>query len=118
MIPVVHPDYGIKGIPKKPFLIEGILEIPLIPTYGFPIGGGYFRICPYWLTKVLIKKNKNLVFYIHPWELDPELPRYELPIIKKYRHYTGLVNAEKKFRKLLKYFKFYKMEEILKNFHR
>jgi polysaccharide deacetylase family protein (PEP-CTERM system associated) len=106
MVPIKHPDYGIKGIPKKPFRIKGILEIPLSTTYGLPVGGGYFRAYPYWLTKHLLKQNKHAVFYIHPWEFDPKMPRYNLPLTKRFRHYIGLNSTEKKFRRLLKDFRF------------
>ena len=115
MVPVSHPDYGIKGIPKKPFEIKGILEIPMTTTYGLPVGGGYFRVYPYWLTKLLLRKNKNAVFYIHPWELDPGIPRYKLPLQKRFRHYIGLKKTGKKFKKLLRDFSFTKMDERLSN---
>ena len=113
MVPVKHPDYGIRGIPKKPFNIRGIKEIPLTTTYGLPVGGGYFRVYPYWLTKHLIRKNKNSIFYIHPWEFDPEMPRYKLPLQKRFRHYVNLHKTEKKFKKLLKHFKFNKKDKKL-----
>jgi len=111
MFPVKHPDYGIKEIPKRPFKIKGIWEIPLSTTYGLPIGGGYFRTYPYWLTKLLIKKNKNTVFYIHPWEFDPQQPKYKLPLIKRFRHYNGLKRTGKKFKKLLRDFEFDSIKE-------
>ncbi len=37
------------------------------------MGGGYFRVYPYWLTKHLVDRRldkKNSVFYMHPYELD------------------------------------------------
>ena len=114
MMPVKHPDYGIKGIPDKPFMIREILELPLPVTYGLPIGGGYFRAYPYFLTKHLLKQHKNPVFYIHPWELDPGMPRYNLPLIKRFRHYNGLKTTEMKFKRLLRDFKFMRMDESLK----
>lgn len=113
MVPIKHPDYGIKGVPSKPFKIKGILEIPLPTTYGLPVGGGYFRTYPYFLTKHLLKKNKNSVFYIHPWEFDSKMPRYKLPLLKRFRHYNGLKRTEKKFKRLLKDFEFIQMKELL-----
>lgn len=101
MVPIKHPDYGIKGIPNKPFSIRGIKEIPLSTTYGLPVGGGYFRTYPYFLTKHLLKQNKHAVFYIHPWEFDPGMPRHNLPLMKKFRHYNGLSSTEGKFRRLV-----------------
>ncbi len=112
MAPVKHPDYGIKGIPNHPFRIKGILEIPLTTYHALPIGGGYFRIYPYWLTKYIIKKNNFAMFYLHPWELDPKLPRCDMPLLKQFRHYTGLKTTENKFIKLLKDFKFDRIDKI------
>ncbi|MEZ5537580.1 MAG: polysaccharide deacetylase family protein [Thiolinea sp.] len=36
------------------------------------MGGGYFRIYPYWLTKLLARSldTEHGVFYMHPYELD------------------------------------------------
>ena len=53
-------------------------EIPTLNFFKFlqlPIsGGGYFRILPYFLFKILFKiyskKYKNFNFFIHPFELD------------------------------------------------
>ena len=43
-------------------------------------GGGYFRLYPAWLTcKCLARLNQRhgqpLMFYVHPWEIDPAQPR-------------------------------------------
>ncbi len=112
MVPVSHPDYGIKGIPNKPFEIKGVKEYPISTSYGFPVGGGYFKAYPYWFTKFLLKQNRHAVFYIHPWEFDCKMPRYNLPLLKKFRHYIGLKSTEKKFRKLLKDFKFGRIDKL------
>lgn len=114
MVPTRHPDYGIQGIPKKPFKIRGIIEVPMTTTYGLPFGGGYFRLFPYFFTRHLMKKHKKPIFYVHPWEFDPDQPRHKLPLLKKFRHYVGLNSTEKKFRKLLKDFDSVRMDEFLK----
>ncbi len=117
MAPVKHPEYGIKGIPNQPFMIKGILEIPLTTYHGLPIGGCYFRIYPYWLTKYIIKsiikKNDFALFYLHPWELEPKIPKCDMPLSKRFRHYTGLKNTEKKFINLLKDFRFDRIDKFL-----
>ena len=43
-------------------------------------GGGFFRILPYGLSRAAIAHVNRVdqmpaVFYIHPWEVDPEQPR-------------------------------------------
>jgi hypothetical protein len=30
------------------------------------------------------------MFYIHPWEIDPEQPRLPVSRMARFRHYTGL----------------------------
>lgn len=109
MVNVKHPDYGISGIPNKPFKIKGLIEYPITTTFGLPVGGGYFRIYPYFFSKFLVSKNPNTVFYIHPWEFDPLQPRKKLSFLKSFRHYYGLSKTENKFKKLLKDFRFSKL---------
>ena len=47
--------------------------------------------------------EQSAVIYVHPWEFDPKQPRIkEL----KWYHYYRLSSTEKKFKKLLKDFKF------------
>ena len=70
-------------------------------------GGFYLRAFPYWFIKHVMKKiNKKghpAIIYLHPWEFDLEQPR-----IKELRrfHYYNLSRTERKFKKLLKDFKF------------
>ena len=113
MVPTKHPDYGIQGIPKTPFKIRGIIEVPMTTTFGLPFGGGYFRVFPYFFSKYLMKQHKNPIFYVHPWEFDPGQPRRKLPLLKKFRHYVGLERTEKKFTRLMEEFKFGRMDDFL-----
>ncbi len=80
-------------------------------------GGGYFRIFPYFYTKFGINQcNRNgrpVVFYLHPWEIDPDQPRVKLPFIKRIRHYSNLTETEKRLRKLLQDFKFSTIKSVL-----
>lgn len=105
----MHDRYGSLSTfeTNKPFLHKsGVLEFPMpvlqIYKINIPIsGGGYFRICPYKLFKKLVheylKKHDLYIFYIHPWEIDPEQP-YEKSIrfLYRIRHYTGLKKSYKK----------------------
>ncbi len=81
-------------------------------------GGLYFRVIPYNIFKlgvksVLLKKNHYL-FYIHPWEFDPEQPRVKnIKLNYRLRHYTNLDKTENKFKKLLGDFSFYPIKEII-----
>ena len=131
IFPVKTQLYGIPKAPRtiyKPSLeniIEDdkhgkLIEIPMathkIPLIGnVPIAGGfYLRLFPYWYMKWGIKKmNKEgnpAMLYIHPKDLDPEMPR-----IKEYNwyYYYNLKSASKKFESLLKDFKFGSVKKVL-----
>jgi len=68
-----------------------------------PCGGGaYFRIIPSPLFKIgiktILKKENAYLFYMHPWEIDPEQPRVNgASISYRFRHY---INLNKTFSKL------------------
>ena len=124
IFPVRTPLYGIHTAPRfiyKPSMNNVIeednqgklIEIPMathrIPLIGnVPIAGGfYLRFLPYWYMKLGIKNmnkhHKPAMFYIHPKDLDPEMPR-----ISEYSwyYYYNLKSGVKKFEKLLQDFKF------------
>jgi polysaccharide deacetylase family protein (PEP-CTERM system associated) len=92
IFPVVNYRYGIPDAPRWPYQVccgeKGLMEFP-VSTYGFwgrnllVAGGAYFRIYPYALTRWAFRsinwQGQPAVFYLHPWELDPEHPRIPLP---------------------------------------
>ena len=57
-------------------------------------GGVYFRFLPYGLVRQLFRRlnarGEMVVFYLHPWEIDAQQPRINLPAAMKCRHYWGL----------------------------
>src|SRR4029077_9195606 len=84
--PIVHDLYGVPDAPRHPFCPQpGFIEIPLTTVRLFgrnlpTAGGGYFRLLPYRLTRWALRRaQKDLlipsVFYLHPWEIDPDQPR-------------------------------------------
>ena len=130
IFPVKTHLYGVPDAPLYPYHIsssnikivnsdEDFLEFPL-SVYSFPIvhknipvaGGFYLRMFPYCFIKHAMKKINKMgqpaTFYIHPWEFDPKQPRIkEL----KWYHYCRLGSTERKFKKLLKDFKFSSIQE-------
>lgn len=117
-----HPDYGIGDFPLDAHTLpNGLFEIPMsVAEYG-PLrlpcsGGGYLRQFPFVLFKSLVTRchtaGRPLVFYIHPWELDPDTPRVALSALKKWRHYNNLHTTESKLRALLNTFEFATMQEV------
>jgi polysaccharide deacetylase family protein (PEP-CTERM system associated) len=107
---------------------NGLYEIPVstvvIKNFNIPIaGGGYFRLFPFFLSKLLIKKRLRdedmFNFYLHPWEFEPAQPRIEnIPLTYRFRHYYGLHQTATKFQKLIKFLKeqecvFYRINHYL-----
>jgi len=119
-----HDRYGmVDAKPQIYNLDNDLFEVPpaTVKIFGkrLPIaGGGYFRLAPYILTKIAIKKinNKEMpaVIYLHPWEFDPDQPRIEeANYIEKFRHYINIDKTEDKFKKMLSDFNFTSIENYL-----
>lgn len=112
-----HPDYGIPDAELSPHpLAEGLTELPMgvAELLGRRIpcsGGGYFRLYPYALTRALMRRcnrqGRPVMFYIHPWEVDPGQPRISgLPWTKRFRHYNNLDRTVERLERLLSDFRF------------
>jgi hypothetical protein len=83
-------------------------------------GGGYFRLLPYAVTEWCLRRTADrdglpLMFYIHPWELDPHQPRIRCPWKSRFRHYQNLRTTEQKLRQLLRSFSFGTVTEALRS---
>jgi polysaccharide deacetylase family protein (PEP-CTERM system associated) len=81
-------------------------------------GGFYFRFIPYSIFKVgvknILKERGSYLFYIHPWEFDPEQPKIKnIKLQYKFRHYSNLKKTEKKFEKLLSDFTYCPIKELI-----
>ena len=92
-----------------------IWEVPLstLNVFGFRLpvaGGGYFRLFPYATSKAFLRqlemRGAQLVFYLHPWEIDPEQPRMRGPWLSQIRHYMNLGKTQMRMSKLLTDFRF------------
>jgi polysaccharide deacetylase family protein (PEP-CTERM system associated) len=120
-----HPDYGITDAPLTPYYHpQGIREIPLscveFGSYRIPSSGGaYFRMLPYPIYRSLInrlhRQGRPLIFYLHPWELDPKIPKLRLTSFAKFRHYTNLQFAKQKLVRLLTDFDFTSIRKLYTN---
>ena len=126
VFPVKHDLYGDPDAPVEVHVIETesgpIIEFPptVVRLFGRNIptgGGGYFRIFPWWFTRRLltqVNKSRPFVFYIHPWEIDPDQPRFDkAPLKSRFRHYTNLHKTADRFTRLLETFRFATLQEIL-----
>ena len=123
VFPVRNYRYGIPGAPRWPYEVRaGLTEVPL-STLGamgrkIPLGGGaYFRIFPYALTRYGLRKinasGNAAIFYIHPWELDPEHPRVDLPRRIQVTHYWNLAASAGRLQRLLADFRFTTVAAVL-----
>ena len=91
------------------------------PMFGTRIpvsGGGYFRLLPYWLTRSGLAKlngelNRPFIFYLHPWEVDPDQPRVRTSWKSRLRHYTNLSGTEARLRRLIGEFRFGRVRDVL-----
>lgn len=126
IFPILNYRYGIADAPRFPYQIRSngheFTEFPIstlkLPGFTMPISGGaYFRIYPYQLTKQAIKavnrSGQPATFYLHPWELDPDHPRIDVPRRIALTHYFNLGATERRLRKLLCDFKMAPMGEVL-----
>jgi polysaccharide deacetylase family protein (PEP-CTERM system associated) len=128
IFPIRHDLYGIHDAPQVPSRIDtpkgaNIIEFPMstAPMFGTRIpvsGGGYFRLLPYWLTRAGLRKLNNelsrpFIFYLHPWEVDPEQPRVRTSLKSRLRHYTNLGRCEARLRRLIGEFRFGRVRDVL-----
>lgn len=72
-------------------------------------GGAYFRLIPGPLFRMgvreILRRQQAYLFYMHPWEVDPEQPRPEgTKAFARFKHYTNLSRTEGKLRSLLQKF--------------
>jgi polysaccharide deacetylase family protein (PEP-CTERM system associated) len=119
----LHPDYGMPNAPLSIYQPNAsLIEVPLscaeLLGRRIPCGGGaYFRIFPYSLTKFLLKRcnsqGRPAIFYLHPWEIDPDQPRVALPWFKGFRHYHNLDRTLNRLEKLLADFSFTSIRKVL-----
>jgi len=119
-----HPDYGIPDVGLGPYrLAEGLTELPMgvaeVLGRNIPCsGGGYFRLYPYAVTRHLIRRcnqqGRPVMFYLHPWEVDPGQPRVRgLSWSKRFRHYNNLDKTEERLERLLADFSFTSAQKLI-----
>jgi polysaccharide deacetylase family protein (PEP-CTERM system associated) len=102
---------GPRAVDRSGQLWEAPLSTRTICGLKIPaVGGAYFRIYPYSFTARNLRHLESIgeraVFYIHPWELDPEHPFVAFHWKACVTHYFGLKFTEKRLRRLLSEFHF------------
>lgn len=123
--PIKTWRYGIANCPDEIFSFKenGLIEFPT-SRFNFlgrtwAIGGAYFRLFPYAFTAKGInqrqKESLPNMFYIHPWEYDPEHPKVDMDWKAKLTHYQNLKKTVPNTQKLLKEFEFDTVSNIVKS---
>jgi len=114
IFPVRNWRYGIPNAPRWPHVRSlacgDILEFPVstVRLLGRNLpatGGAYFRLYPYHLSRAFIRRlnrtGEPVVFYLHPWEVDPDHPRIPLPRKIALTHYANLRRTQARLHRLL-----------------
>lgn len=124
--PIKHDHYGMPDASRfayRPSDKHRLLEVPISTVNLFNRnipsgGGGYFRLLPYgfsrWaLRRIAEKDRKPVVFYFHPWEIDPDQPRVGgIPLRSRFRHYVNLNIMERRLRAILGDFRWDRMDRV------
>jgi polysaccharide deacetylase family protein (PEP-CTERM system associated) len=122
--PVRHDHYGVPDAPRFPYHTRpGLLEIPLTTTQllgrNLPAGGGgFFRLLPYSVSRWALRRVNRIdqrpaIFYLHPWEIDPQQPRIAGTSVKtRFRHYVNLSRTESRLSRLLRDFQWGRIDEV------
>lgn len=128
IFPVRNWRYGIEDYPRRPTVVNTehgpLCEFPIstrrvlgrnLPTTG----GAYFRIYPYALTAANMRASERegmpVVFYLHPWELDPRHPFVSFKKRAMVTHYVNLWTTRKKLERLFEDFQFTTLAEVLED---
>jgi polysaccharide deacetylase family protein (PEP-CTERM system associated) len=128
--PIWHDRYGQPGAPRFPYEIyrdgpDALMEFPIgtvrLLGVNLPIGGGgFFRLLPVAATRLGIahvnaSERRPVMFYLHPWELDPGQPRPRMAWHHRFRLYVGVEKETTKLSALLGRFHFGTAREVLES---
>jgi len=124
--PVFNYRYGIPDANRLGTTLQTsaghrLLELPVstfpLPKLNIPVGGGaYLRLYPYFFLKsclrALERRGEVVGIYMHPWELDPDHPKVQLPFRVAATHYVNLRSTRRKLDALLADFTFAPYREV------
>jgi polysaccharide deacetylase family protein (PEP-CTERM system associated) len=124
--PVQRDFYGMPDAPLSPYSPPGAHDLVEIPISAVRLGGrtwpcgggGYFRLLPYGVSRAALRlvnrdAGRPAVFYLHPWEIDPDQPRAAIASLKsRMRHYLNLGETEPRLRRLVRDFRWDRMDRV------
>ena len=112
----LHDRYGQTAFSGR--LVD--FAIPCFRLFGLKIpatGGGWFRLFPLWLQKLMLQNEDPVVFYCHPWAFDFQQPVLAtMPVFTRLRHTVNNRGARRKLINLIG--SFAKCETYLSYYHR
>lgn len=130
IFPTIRAHGGMKEfLYDRPCVIkigkQRILELPINVLKSTNLnlgmtftGGGYFRLLPFKLIKLLFKKNEDYVItYFHPRDFDkgqPLLP--SLSLTRRFKSYYGIKTARSKLELLLSTFRFVNIHSFVNSY--
>lgn len=127
IFPIVHDRYGIPDYSRFPVKLNvhgrDFWEFPMttvrVGSRNLPVaGGGYMRLLPVRTVAMAIdrvnqKERQPAIIYLHPWEIDPEIPKWKRGVLKDTRGYIGLGKMLSKLDYLLGRFPFTTVRDVL-----
>jgi polysaccharide deacetylase family protein (PEP-CTERM system associated) len=126
IFPIHHDRYGIPDAPRHAHALTRphgqLAEVPpatvRLGSFNLPMsGGGYFRLLPYAWTRwgvahINRHERRPAVFYLHPWEIDPDQPRLPVSGLSRLRHYRNLHLTAERLERLLGDFAFGPIKDL------
>jgi len=105
---------------KRPPAEKCLIEVPrsgnMPARLPVPFGGAFLRLAPLnfmlHLMKEMNRKGLPFMVYVHPWEVDAEVPVIKTSWIDKVIQYEGIAGNLEKIKRVLGSFEFVSMEEF------
>lgn len=127
IFPIHHDRYGMPEAERFPHVLtrnEGsIIEFPpsTVRLFGLNLpvsGGGYFRLFPFalfrqGLHRINQREAQPAIFFVHPWEVDPQQPRVPASHLSNWRHRVNLHRTLPRLERLLERFHFAPVRQVL-----
>ena len=117
IFPALRQHGGQKAAGCAPYLVSGMpspfVEFPItvakvLGTRVCFFGGGYLRLFPYWIVKMMAgrvhRQGRPVIFYVHPREIDPDQPRMKMGPVRRFKSYVNLGTMEPKLLKIVRDF--------------
>jgi polysaccharide deacetylase family protein (PEP-CTERM system associated) len=129
VFPVKNWRYGISSFSLSPVRVgtektlwEAPLSVRRVGRFNIPAtGGAYFRIYPYQFSaanlRIIAAAGRFGIFYIHPWELDPDHPKVTVDWRAKLTHYVNLGQTQSRLNRLLRDFSFGPLGAVMAEHH-